>query len=229
MSDVESLKSRFAELAPWTTRFEIDGRKYGGWFEPKPQDIGIRDFLERLPPNGSVLELACLEGGRTVHIARRAHRVVAIELRPENLARARLIRETFQLENVSLLQGNIEEFDFGRLGRFDVIYNVGLLYHLLHPLPVLHQLAQVAPAMYLATHTAVDGPPFHDDIVEQDGYRGMLWNEPDGNPLSGANARSFWPTQAELVRMLNQAGFARIEFTRRRPRTINAWCWREEI
>jgi SAM-dependent methyltransferase len=50
---------------------------------------GLQDALEAFAPRGEVLELACGPGSRTVHLARHAEQLTALDAAPEMLALAR--------------------------------------------------------------------------------------------------------------------------------------------
>ncbi len=42
-------------------------------------------------------------------------------------------------------------------------------------------------------------------------YRGIIWQEGGlADPLSGMSKASFWPYEADLIRMLNDAGFPKV-------------------
>ncbi|MGL5094077.1 MAG: hypothetical protein ACRDD1_00715, partial [Planctomycetia bacterium] len=90
------------------------------------------------------------------------------------------------------------------LGRFDAVFDVGLLYHLPDPHLFLKRLAAVADRHYLWTHFC---PPAKAD-AEQAGYRGCRYREFGvAEPLSGLSPTSFWPTLPELQRMLADVGW----------------------
>jgi hypothetical protein len=152
--------------------------------------------------------LGCLEGGHTLAIARAAIEVVAVDARPENISKARLMQRVYGAGNVRFVEADLDALDPAELGAFDVAFNVGLLYHLAAPWRLLAGLASSCRAMFLWTHVArsvVWG-------VRRGGYRGRLYREGGfADPLSGLSPRSFWPTQKELLRMIRDAGFGEIE------------------
>ena len=59
-------------LGPWTTRFKLHGQTIGGSYEVSEDDPLLRMFTDRAPMARRVLELGCMEGGRTFPLARRA-------------------------------------------------------------------------------------------------------------------------------------------------------------
>lgn len=202
-----TLAEEFSSRSPWVTSFEIAGDHFGGDYDASG-DERLIEFLRRYPRPGRVLELGCLEGGHTVPIARVADEVVAVDCRSENIEKATFIRETFGLTNIRFVSADLDLFDVRSLGTFDTVFNVGLLYHLAEPWRLLESIAQCCREMFLWTHIAR-----HSWWgVKRSGYRGRLYREGgQSDPLSGLNAESFWPTQAELCRMLNDRGFGDIE------------------
>src|SRR5690606_18609910 len=129
-------------------------------------------------------------------LAGKVAHVTAIDARREHLERARFVQSLIKADNISFLQGNLETFDFRTIGRFDAIYNVGLLYHLPQPWVALRRLAIVAPSMYLWTHL----PAGDIETVVRGGYRGVLYREQEGDRVGGVSSRSFRPTFDELQR-----------------------------
>lgn len=197
----------FASLAPWVTSFEVEGRRLGGPYDAVG-DARLARFFTRFPSPGRVLELGCLEGGHTLAIARAAFEVVAVDARPENISKARLMQRVYGVGNVRFVEADLDAIDLADYGAFDVAFNVGLLYHLEAPWRLLAWLAKCCRAMFLWTHVARGGVWG----VRRGGYRGRLYREGGvADPLSGLNPRSFWPTQTELLRMVRDAGFGEIE------------------
>ena len=211
--DHAALRAEFDALGPWITRFEIDGESYGGWYDAASgNDERVQQFLAAFPKARSVLELGCLEGGHTVAIARLlgAQRVVGIEGRPSNAERARLVMRTLGLTNVEIRQADLETLDLTTLGRFDAVFNCGLLYHLPRPWELLGRIADVTKGMYLSTHYS------RADQVnsEVNGYPGFSYGEYGlDEPLSGLSEQSFWPTREGLLAMLHDAGFGKCNVT----------------
>lgn len=202
------LGREFRRRGPWVTRFDIDGQRYGGSFHAEADDR-LRQFLQTFPRPGRVLELGCLEGGHTFPLARVADQVVAIDARAENLARARWLNQrVYRRNNIEFVQADLENADLSRLGAFDVVFNVGLLYHLPAPWLLLAKLAPLTQAMLIWTHVANDA----DADTQEGGYRGLRYMENGmADPLSGTSAQSFWPTLDELERMLADAGFVGLQ------------------
>ncbi len=203
------LEAEFERLGPWTTKFTIGGREYGGWFDGM-NDGRIQEFRRSFPGARRILELGSLEGGHTLGLARLegVTEIVALEGRQSNLARAQLVKRLFGADNVSFHQANLEKpAALRHFGSFDAAYCCGLLYHLPRPWDLLHQIAEATRGLYLSTHYC----PAEKATVALQGYQGRWFGEsglPD--PLSGLSKRSFWPTRECLLAMLHEAGFDRV-------------------
>lgn len=232
MRDAAILRRRFDSLAPWITRFETDGMVLGGDYDAAG-DTRLRTFFEAAGPLAGkrILELGPLEGGHTLQLARRGARVVAVEGREANHRRCLLIKDVFKLDNVDFVFGDVRSLDAGGVGRFDMVFNVGVLYHLDEPWATLRSLSQMAPAMFLWTHCT--SPEDANATVRADGISlagrrfregavrrrltkwlpGRVWLRPQlKDPLSGLQHDSFWPTRESLEAMLKATGWGRVRW-----------------
>src|SRR5262245_53196361 len=86
-----------------------------------------------------VLDIACNGGFWSTQCALLgAAEVVGFDARPELVAQANLVKSIVGLENVRFQQMNFWEMSPERLGgTFDVVLNLGILYHLAKPLEAL--------------------------------------------------------------------------------------------
>jgi SAM-dependent methyltransferase len=199
------LAERFAALAPWRTRFEVEGAVYGGELD-YTGDRRVAAFFDWLGAPRTILELSSFEGGHTLQLAAPAttERVLGIEGRPENVARARLATELLGRGNTEFAVDDLETVDLAQYGRFEAAFCAGLLYHLVRPWRLLEEIARVSDRLFLDTHHWTG-----DETVEVEGHRGG-WFEEGGyeDPLSGLSRRSFWLTKPALVDALAGAGWS---------------------
>lgn len=199
------IEREFAARQPWVTKFVIEGRAYGGHFDAL-QDERLTQFWQCFPAAQTILELGSLEGGHTIGLAQHAgvRRVVGIEARPENLARAALAKKLLGASNVEFAEANLETTALASYGKFDALFCSGLLYHLPEPWTLVQQFPRVSPNLFLWTHYAADATA--DTLVN--GYRG-IWYQEGGmaDPLSGVSAKSFWPTLGSLLALLHENGY----------------------
>ena len=200
--DRDPLRSAFRSRGPWVTRFRIGDRDYGG--KANLMDDGrIDQFSRAFPAARSVLELGSLEGAHSFSLARRVDRVVAVEGREENIARAEFVRELLKIENVTFVEADLETTPLEQFGTFDAVFCVGLLYHLPKPWLLLDQFAGVAPSLFLQTHYA------EREESSVDGMPGRTYREfGRDDPLSGLSPTSFWLTIPALTQRLEESGYA---------------------
>ncbi|WP_417848838.1 glycosyltransferase [Thalassoglobus sp.] len=218
MIDRQDWKQDYDRLGPWTTRFRLHGQNIGGSYEVSEDDPLLRAFIDRAPMARRVLELGCMEGGRTFPLARRAGHVVGVDARREHLQRARFIERELGITNTLFLEQDLENSDLAALGTCDVIFNVGLLYHLSDPARLLQQCAEVAPEMLLWTHVVDDAD------AEHRGYRGRFTTENPTDRVGGLRSRSFRPERSELVRMLDDCGWRDLEWLKDDATSLTLWC-----
>jgi glycosyltransferase involved in cell wall biosynthesis/SAM-dependent methyltransferase len=215
---LEAFRQQFDALGPWTTRFRLRGETFGGGYEVSEDDPLMLMFIERAPSARRVLELGCMEGGRTFPLARRVGHVVGLDARREHLQRARFVEQELGVSNTTFIESDLESGDLASLGMFDAVFNVGLLYHLNDPARLLRQCAEVAPEMLLWTHIVDDADSEHR------GYRGRFIGENPADRIGGLRSRSFRPERSELVRMLDDCGWRDLEWLQDDASSMTLWC-----
>lgn len=169
----------------------------------------------------TVLDLGCSEGLFAIEFALQGATVLGIEGRPDPLARADFAREALGLDRLRFVQDDVLKVTEERYGRFDVILNCGLLYHLDVP-GVFHVLGQMGrmcrDLAIVETHYALTPTEryTHDGFA----YYGQSWREHEDTSdpdlrrrrewASLENTHSFWLAKPSLVNALVNAGFATV-------------------
>ncbi len=210
------LKHEFNKRKPWVTQFTIQGQTYGGAYDAA-SDARLKWFQDHFPEARNILELGSLEGGHSFALASlpQVNQVVGVEGRADSLARARFVQSVLQQPKVNFVQANLERFDLASLGQFDVVFCLGLLYHLPEPWKLVEQMSRVARGLYLWTHYADP----KDAKVTRQHYRGrvyrewLFWFE----ALSGLSSTSFWPTREGLLEMLADYGYGEVTVVEDNP------------
>lgn len=197
----------FRRRAPWTTRFTIGGREYGGGID-FASDARLQAFWHAFPEARTVLDLGALEGGHAVELARRADRVVAVEGRATNAERARFACRALGVANVEVVHADVEVVGPDAFGEFDAVFCSAVLYHLARPIAVVERLRNAAPCAYVWTHL---GSPAATHGI--DGTPGEWHTEDPGDDTGGLGPRSFWPTLDAVVGGLRGHGFDHVEVT----------------
>jgi len=155
--------------------------------------------------------------GHTFAIARRAgvERVLGVEVRAENIARARFVQELLHIDNANFLEADLEKAHLTTFVNFDAVFCSGLLYHLPEPWKLIAQLPHVAPQLFVWTHYAEENP---GNLTLND-LKGCEYVEGGKDePLSGVSPKSFWLTLDSLRKVLTNAGFDSIRVLRDDPK-----------
>ena len=168
-----------------------------------------------------IVDLACGEGVYSIEAALRGADVLAVDARSERMDEGARTAGRLGLSNLTFEQNDIRDIDVHLHGQFDVVFFLGILYHLdSHDIfPVLRNLYEICRQFVIIdTHIALQAM----DEVVHDGhvYHGKKWREhSDADPeevrksrlLSSVdNTWSFWFTRESLIRLLNDTGFASV-------------------
>ncbi len=136
----ERVRQRAAELGPWFHNMQLGGV----WTAPDHflgdyPAVKWRSFADAIPADLSgktVLDIGCNGGFYSMEMKRRgADRVLGIDFDEDYLAQARFAAE---IEGLDIEFRQMSVYDVAGLGeRFDVVFFIGVLYHLRHPLLAL--------------------------------------------------------------------------------------------
>jgi SAM-dependent methyltransferase len=241
----EGKRAIVAAFGPWTTPIDLGFGINACDAEDPSRGTRLRRLVQIVQDLAGgrlealrVLDLGCLEGMVSVELARRGARVVGIEAREANVAKARFAKETLELDNLEIIQDDVRNLSRARHGSFDLVLCLGILYHL--PAPDVFDLAErmaevTEHAAIVDTHIALReaprklfgaptsfehrgavycGRPYHEfepGSLEGDRLK-CVWSSIDARP-------SFWPTRASLLNLLSAAGFTSLHESRS-PRWI---------
>jgi tRNA (mo5U34)-methyltransferase len=210
----------FSEAHAWSTARPIpDGRMLGaGKSSPARSDLRVEAVRERLGEGLRVLEVGACEAQHTVLLAPFCKEVVALEVRPRNVVGALIRQFVSGVRNVRNIVMDVRDLS-PEMGPFDLVFHVGVLYHLANPVEHLFEVERLgAGALLLDTHYATDAlGKFPDSSIEHRGvtYRTKLYREQGwSDPFSGVDSSSAWLYRDDLLRLVNGIGFARIEILR---------------
>jgi SAM-dependent methyltransferase len=168
-----------------------------------------------------ILDLACGEGVYAIEAGLRGGQVVAIDGRTERMDEGAAIARRLGLSRIRFEQGDIRHVTFATHGQFDVVYCLGILYHLDGPdvFRVLEHVRDLARQLVIIdTHIALEA----DATAEYQGRRyGGSRHREHGDTDSDATRRgrvlmsldntfSFWFTRADLIRLLIDLGFTTV-------------------
>jgi SAM-dependent methyltransferase len=122
------------------------------------------------PAESTFIDVGCADGYFSIEAAKRGfNEVVGLDVRKENIDRARYAAELFGLKNVRFEVDNVYDLSTIRGRKFDVMVCQGVMYHLAHPILALQKLLSVTGNVaFIAGWTAIgDGAKFDlrtDDV-----------------------------------------------------------------
>ena len=215
----ETIEQRARALGPWFHNMELRGvRTAPEHFLGDYPQVKWRRFKDHLPADltgRTVLDIGCNAGFYSMEMKRRgAARVLGVDFDPDYLAQARFAAE---VEGLDIEFQQLSVYDVARLGeRFDVVFFIGVFYHLRHPLLALDLIHEHAARDLLVFQSLQRGsdsiaPVAPDYDFEQrghfddPGYPKMHFVE---HEYSHDNTNWWLPNRAASAAMLRSAGFA---------------------
>lgn len=160
-----------------------------------------------------VLDLGSHEGGYGIALAQHGAVVTSVESRPAHIEKARFAVEALGLsDRVTLVRDDVRNIDVDRLGSFDVVLCLGILYHLqaenaadlCRNIRSMCRFAVIRSAVALRARTRVP-------IGERE-YHGFSYVEQPGLHAGASidNPESFFFTRASLLNLLRDSGFTSV-------------------
>lgn len=214
----------------WLRSFSAKGKE-GGPGVPQAGDangVKVRRVLqvtEDLAPGSMkelrILDAGCGEGVYAIEAALRGAHVVALDVRTERMSRGAACAEEHGLSNLGFRQEDIRAVRGESHGEFDVVYLLGILYHLdtpdvFHVLENLHALCR--RFMIVDTFISLSA----EDEAEHRGRRYVgrrVREHEDGDSAEARRARllrsidntfAFRFTRESLGRLLGDVGFTSV-------------------
>jgi tRNA (mo5U34)-methyltransferase len=184
----------------------------------------LRERFARFPIPGGlrgkrVLDIGAWDGWFSFEAERRGAEVTAIDC-VEAPHFVELHRKLSSKVDYRILE--IYELPAAGLGKFDVVFLLGVLYHLRHPLLALEIVCSLTADIAIVESFVTDGDTWQEhtaDIPALEFYEGYEL----------ANQFDNWvgPSVACLLAMCRAAGFARVELLRTEPYNAMVACYRK--
>lgn len=210
----EELAAEVQQLAPWLVPFRlrdgvttIDLEKVAGSQNVERylfrRDLITGTLAELLGDDlatSTVLDIGCNAGFFSLDIATRgAQHVDGVDLREGNIAKARFVAEHYGVDNVTFHVSDADDLAAGR--QWDVVLNLGLLYHVINPLQLLRQTYE------LCSRFAIVDSICHTEPVAAF----MLFgNKNVEYAAEGRDEWEFHPTYRGAIEALYYAGFSEV-------------------
>lgn len=141
-----ALREEIEQPPPWMYAWELGGGIITPTHDHELSDIHqtrleliekpVREVLATAGRDATVLDLACNEGWFSHRMLEwGAARVVGVDIRPQLIKRAELMRDHVGIsaERLELRCADVFDLDTSKLGTFDVVLCLGLVYHLENP------------------------------------------------------------------------------------------------
>ena len=201
-AEIASLKEKVAKL-PWYHTIDLGNGVVTPGQDNSPKKLKRLCFPESFAGK-TVLDMGTWNGFFSYEAERRgAKRVLATD---KFVWQTPGHREAFHLAKAAL-NSKIEEmeidvFDISRetVGEFDIVFFMGVLYHMRHPVLSLEKLAGVTREMAII-----------ETVVDMLGHKRPAMAYYETNELYGDYSNWVGPNPAAVCAMLRTAGFKRVE------------------
>jgi hypothetical protein len=177
-----------------------------------------RDFGGTLAGRNAV-DIACHQGWFSTKLVEwRADDVLAVDARAEHVADTTLIRDTLGLSQLRVMQSDVHALEPDKLGRFDLVLLLGLIYHLENPIGALRQAHALTRRACVVETQVVPGL---SGMVDYGSYRfvrplkgsfGIIDETDDTHgPEASTTGICLVPSVEALVWIMRKIGFSRVE------------------
>jgi len=181
-----------------------------------------QDLSSKKIANLSVLDLGCGEGVYTLEAGLKGAKATGLDGRENRLKYGREVALSHGLHNVNFVVDDVRNVTFEKYGTFDVVYLLGLLYHLDEPevFDILKNIYSVCGELLIIDTTIGLSTPLTVKYEGQE-YFGVKYTEhmeSDNDELminkrimaSIGNKESFLPSKKSLIRFLDTLGFSSV-------------------
>ncbi len=166
-STSERIKSEIESMAPWFHNIHLPGGEqtapdhFLGDF-PRFKWKEIEQYIPEDLTGWKVLDIGCNAGFYSIELAQRGAEVLAIDLDPHYLKQAEWVARQFHLEK-SITFKNLQIYDLAKMDiGFDIVWFMGVFYHLRYPLLGLDIVAEKTKKMMIFQTLSM-----HDEAVQE--------------------------------------------------------------
>jgi hypothetical protein len=164
----------------------------------------------------SALDLASHQGWFAVNMARAGFSpVLGIDARQSHVDDSNLISDIYQMQQLTFRQGDVHELSSEKLGQFDVVLMLGLLYHLENPIGALRTCRDLCKNLCIIETQIVPGMTGFVDygsfqyVRPLKGSFGIIDEMDDTHgPEASVTGISLVPSLDALMWILEKVGFS---------------------
>jgi hypothetical protein len=164
-----------------------------------------------------ILEIGPLEGHHSIILEKMGVRQnIAIESRTENLEKCDRIKQKYHLEHTEFVQYDLEKLYKGEVtpnfkGPFDLVFCLGVLYHLPDPGHGLEWMRSQGTTLFLGTHYSSGNTKSIDYVYKGKVYKASQAREGGiTDPVSGMSLASLHLYEDDLLRLIHDAGYSTV-------------------
>jgi hypothetical protein len=229
----EQIEEGITRLGPWFYSFDLGNglrtlskipAEVEGIFETRRTMVerAVDTYFGARMADISCLDMGCHEGFYSIAMAQKGvGRVLGVDIRDDNLRKARFISEALALSHISFHKGNCEQLVPDDVGRHELTLFLGVLYHTENPVLCLRNLASVTTELCLIETQVID------EVEGETEWGAKAWKRPyhgalavidesgefysDDNQETGSTPVALCPSPQALLFLLKQAGFLRTE------------------
>jgi len=144
-----------------------------------------------------ILDIACNSGFWSIQCALLGANVVGFDARPELIEQANLVKSIVGLDNVDFKVLDFWDMSPETLGRFDIVLNLGILYHL----PKTQEALELTKSMAIGNILLDTGLyPSEDSIIK------LVWQEPFDIRAAATPGVVGFPSKGAVDLMLRHTG-----------------------
>jgi len=210
----EQLRERVRELAPWMVPFRLGPGVATIDLDSKAGRQNVQNYLFRRNlitdtvvdvlgadlATSTVLDIGCNSGFFSLDLATRgAQHVDGVDLRSDNIARAQFVKEHFGVGNVDFRVSDADDLETGR--RWDVVLNLGLLYHVLNRLELMRRTYELC-GRFAIVDTVVHREPVSAVF--------LVGDKNVDDPTEGRDDWELHPTYRATIEAIKYAGFSEV-------------------
>jgi tRNA (mo5U34)-methyltransferase len=196
-------------LAPWTYYLSISGvnninhSTYNNdtiIYHRYRNNLITNNIISSLPEEIQILtaiDIGCNCGFFTMELADRGFSAsTGVDLRTENIAQAMFARDALNVQNTSFIIGNVKDFPTDE--KYDVVLNLGLMYHLSTPFEVMKKCFDITNKVCVI-----------DSVTHKEPFSGyfVLSDRNINSPIEGDLSFEMQPTYRGLLETIYSAGF----------------------
>jgi SAM-dependent methyltransferase len=209
----DQLRAEVERLGPWSIPFPLaDGLKtmdddmvaavteHRMLFRRDLIGKTVAGALGDRAPTATVLDIGCNSGFFSMDLIDRGiGRVSGVDLRPKNVAQAQFLSQHYGVAGADFRVTDVDDLEDGM--QFDVVLNLGLLYHVVNPLQVIRRTYE------LCREFAIIDTVCHREAVS--GYF-IFGNKDVDLPEEGREIYELHPTYRGAIDTIRYAGFREV-------------------